>query len=84
MIFLLTKPSGKFKNRQIKRKKNNMVHSVLFKNTENNDEVALTFRRDNWKDTARTLCMKQHLIPGDPDSEKVGCKYYILSRMGSQ
>ena len=54
------------------------------KDKKNSDEVALTFKRDNWKETAKTLYMKHHLIPGDTTSEKVSCKYYILSGMESR
>ena len=59
-----------------------MVRSVSFKD-KNYNEVALTFKRDNWKETAKTLYMKHHLIPGDTISEKFSCKYYILSGMES-
>ena len=60
-----------------------MVRSVLFKDNKTNDEIALTFKQDNWKDTAKTLYTKDHLIPGDTNPEKVSCKYYILSWMES-
>ena len=60
-----------------------MVRSVSFKD-KNSDEVALSFKRDNWKESAKTLYMKQHLIPGDTTSEKVSCKYYILGGMESR
>ena len=60
-----------------------MVRSVSFKD-KNSDEVALSFKRDNWKDSAKTLDMKYHLIPGDTTLEKVSCKYYILSGMESR
>ena len=49
-----------------------MVRTVSFKEKNNPDEVALTFKRDNWKESAKTLYMKHHLIPGNTTSEKVG------------
>ena len=59
-----------------------MVRSVSFKD-KNSDEVAFSFKRDNWKDSANTLYMKHHLISGDTTSEKFSCKYYILNGMES-
>ena len=58
-----------------------MVRTGSFKDKKNSDEVALTSKRDNWKESAKTLYMKHQLIPGDTTSEKVSCKYYILSGM---
>ena len=63
---------------KIKQIKNKMVRSVSFKD-KNSDEVVLSFKQDNWKETAKTLYMKHHLIPGDTTSELVSCKSYILS-----
>ena len=64
-----------------------MVWSVSFGNTSNkgiNHEIELTFRHDEWSDKVNSLYIKYRLIPGDVNSEKVSCKYCILSGMESQ
>ena len=62
-----------------------MARSISFgKTTKGDEEIALTFRRDNWGDIAKTIYMKHHLILGDATSEKVSCKYCILSGMEEQ
>ena len=61
--------------------------SVSFGNTskrDNNHEIALRFRRNEWSDKAKSLYMKYHRTPGNVNSEKVGCEYYIFSEMESQ
>ena len=44
--FLLTKTKWEIQKQETNKNKN-MVHSVSFKNTKNNDEIALTFKWDN-------------------------------------